>query len=67
MFVVFADQASTANIYTHEFNIACMQAAERLLFREHLICENHSNGHSAKVYTLEIYPLYGIHYPDMYS
>ncbi len=34
MFVVFADQASTANIYTHEFNIACMHAAERLLFRE---------------------------------
>ena len=25
MFVVFADQASTANIYTHKFNIACMQ------------------------------------------
>ncbi len=24
MFVVFADQACTANIYTHEFNIACM-------------------------------------------
>ncbi len=24
MFVVFADQASTTNIYTHEFNIACM-------------------------------------------
>ncbi len=31
---VFADQASTVNIYTHEFNIACIQAAERLLFRE---------------------------------
>ncbi len=27
MFVVFADEASTANIYTHEFNIACMHAA----------------------------------------
>ena len=36
MFVVFVDQASTANIYTHEFNIACMHAAERLLFRENL-------------------------------
>ncbi len=23
-------------MYTHEFNIACMQAAERLLFREKL-------------------------------
>ena len=56
MFVVFADQASTANIYTHEFNIACMHAAERLLFRETL-----SNGQSAKVYTLEIYPLYCIY------
>ncbi len=37
--------------------IACMQDVERLLFRENL-----SNCHSAKVYTLEIYPLYGI--PD---
>ena len=36
MFVVFVDQASTAKIYTHEFNIACMHAAERLLFRENL-------------------------------
>ncbi len=41
-----ADQAPTANIYTHKFNIACM--LERLLFRR----ENLSNGHSAKVYTL---------------
>ena len=40
MFVVFADQASTANIYTHEFNIACMHAAERLLFRESLYPRN---------------------------
>ncbi len=55
MFVVFADQASTVNIYTPEFNIACMHAAERLLFRKNL-----SSGHPAKVYTLEIYPLYGI-------
>ena len=52
MFVVFANHASTANIYTHEFLIS--HAAERLLFRENL-----SKGHSAKVYTLEIYPLYG--------
>ncbi len=34
-----------------------MHAAERLLFRENL-----SNGHFAKVYTLEIYSLYGIRY-----
>ncbi len=34
LFVVFADQASTANIYTHEFNITCIHAAERLLFRK---------------------------------
>ncbi len=34
MFAVFADQACTANIYTHKFNIACMHAAERLLFRK---------------------------------
>ena len=53
--MVFADQASTANIYSHEFNIACMHAAERLLFRENLF-----NGHSAKVYTLKIYPLYSM-------
>ncbi len=25
MFAVFADQACTATIYTHKFNIACMQ------------------------------------------
>ncbi len=29
MFAVFADQACTANIYTHEFNIACMHACCR--------------------------------------
>ncbi len=52
MFVVFANHASTANIYTHEFLIS--HAAERLLFRENL-----SKGHSAKVYILEIYPVYG--------
>ncbi len=33
-------------------NIACMHAAKRLLFRENL-----SNDVSAKVFTLEIYPL----------
>ncbi len=45
MFAVFADQAcTTANIYTHKFNIS-MHAAERLLF-----CENLSIGQSAKVY-----------------
>ncbi len=40
MFIVFADQVSTTNIYTHEFNISCMHAAERR--------ENLSNGHFAK-------------------
>ncbi len=35
---------------------ACMHAAERLLFHKNL-----SNGHSAKVYTLKMYPLYGIY------
>ena len=54
MFMVFSDQACTANVYTHEFNIACMHDAERLLFREILICKNLSNGQSVKVYTLEI-------------
>ena len=34
MFVVFADQACTDNIYAYEFNMACMHAAKRLLFRE---------------------------------
>ncbi len=50
MFVVFV---VTANIFTHEFNIA-----KRLLFRENL-----SNGLSAnnKVYTLEMYLLYSSH------
>ena len=57
---------STANIYT--LYIACMHAAERLLFRENL-----SNGHSGKIlskytrYTIDIlaemysavYKLYG--------
>ncbi len=59
MFAVFADYACTANIYTHQFNIACIHAAERLLFREHIIREKVSNGQFANVYTLEIYPLYG--------
>ena len=55
MFVVFADQASTANIYTHEFNIACIHAAKRKLnFLKPYIF----NGQSSKVYTLKIYPLY---------
>ena len=40
MFAVFADQACTANIYTYEFNIACMHAAERLLFSESLYPQN---------------------------
>ena len=54
MFVVFADQASTA---THEFNIACM--LQKGCYSAKIICKNLSNSHSAKVYTLEIYLLYG--------
>ncbi len=34
MFVVFADSAYTAKIYTHELNIACMQAVETAIFHE---------------------------------
>ena len=47
----------TANIYTYECNIAyCRKAAiPRKLNPRKL-----SNGHSVKVYTLEIYQLYGI-------
>ena len=52
MFAVFADQACTTNFYTHEFNIA-----ERLLFHE--IKSAKTFCQSAKVYTFEIYPLYG--------
>ena len=44
MFPVFADQARTANIYTHEFNIAS--------------CMLQKGCYSAKVYTLEIYTCY---------
>ncbi len=40
MFVVFTDRASTANIYTHEFNITGMHAAERLLLCESLYPQN---------------------------
>ncbi len=55
MFVVIADQACTANIYTHEFNIACMHATKRLLFRESLF-----NSHSTipSKYLLYIYVRY---------
>ncbi len=55
MLVIFTDQACTANIYTHEFNIACIHVAERLLFRENL-----------SVYTLKIYPLYGTYFMLVY-
>ncbi len=51
--------ACTANIFTHEFNIACMHAAKgrySAKFRENL-----SNGLLALVYTHEMYPLYGIY------
>ena len=30
MFAVFVDSACTVNIYTHEFNIACIQAAAKI-------------------------------------
>ncbi len=54
MFVVFADQASTA---THEVNIACMHACmlQKGWYSAKIICKNLSNGHSANVYILEIY------------
>ncbi len=60
MFVVFTDQGSTANIYTHEFLIACklqkgcyyakIKSAKTFLAAVIL----------RTFYTLEIYPLYGI-------
>ncbi len=31
MFAVFADDTCTAKIYTHKFNITCMQDVEMLL------------------------------------
>ena len=49
MFVVFADQESTAN------TIAYMHA------NSYSIRENLSTGHSVKVYTFEIYPLYSMY------
>ncbi len=50
MFVVFPDYAYTANIYTHEFNIACMCCRKAAIQWK----INPSNSVPAKVYTLEI-------------
>ncbi len=62
MFVVFADYKHVPRtlFYTHEFNTAACMLAKRLLFHEN---ENLSEGVSAKVYTHEIYPLYGTRRP----
>ena len=55
MFAV--DQACTANIYTHIFNIVCMQKdiySAKLNLQKLL-----QSIREIKLYTLEIYPLYG--------
>ena len=49
MFTVFADQACTTKIYTHEFNIACCRKAAMLqkgCYSANV--KSVSNGHSAK-------------------
>ena len=48
------------NIYTHKFNIAYMHACCRKADIPRKLNQQ-TNGHSTKVYTIEIYQLYGKH------
>ncbi len=54
MFTVFADQACTANIYTHKFNISMHAAEKQKTFQSAKVYPRNNN----TCYTIFIYALY---------